>query len=94
MHKKIKTTITLSSHIKEFASKEAEALGLDFSAYITVLIAEKLRGVNIVSNNTPPPIITTSNPSTEVAITSSEMEIDDSQINELDRLLSFNEIIE
>ena len=50
MHKKIKTTITLSSHIKEFAAQEAEALGLDFSAYISVLIAEKLRGSSILTN--------------------------------------------
>ena len=44
MCKKIKTTITLAPHIKDFASKEASSLGLDFSAYITVLIAEKMRG--------------------------------------------------
>ena len=49
MHKKIKTTITLSKHIKEFATQEAESLGLDFSAYITVLIAEKLRGYNVIN---------------------------------------------
>lgn len=92
MHKKIKTTITLSSHIKEFAAKEAESLGLDFSAYITVLIAEKIRGVNLIANT--PPLTTNNNLMAEVATTSVEREIDDSQINELDRLLSFNEIME
>ncbi len=87
MHKKIKTTITLSSHIKEFASKEAESLGLDFSAYITVLIAEKLRGYNVIS---PPSSSTSSNlnPFIEDTPIESKEEIDEFQIDELDRLLS------
>lgn len=51
MCKKLKTTITLAPHIKEFASKEAKSLGLDFSAYITVLIGEKMRGTMIPSND-------------------------------------------
>lgn len=87
MHKKIKTTITLSSHIKEFASKEAESLGLDFSAYITVLIAEKLRGYNVIApiNSSATNI---SNSFIEDTSIQSKEEIDEFQIDELDRLLS------
>lgn len=87
MHKKIKTTITLSSHIKEFASKEAESLGLDFSAYITVLIAEKLRGYSIINpvNSSTSNIF---NPSIEDISIEPKKEIDEFQIDELDRLLS------
>lgn len=87
MHKKIKTTITLSSHIKEFASREAENLGLDFSAYITVLIAEKLRGYNMISP-VPSSITNHLNPSIEDIPIEAKEEIDEFQIDELDRLLS------
>lgn len=87
MHKKIKTTITLSRHIKEFASKEAESLGLDFSAYITVLIAEKLRGYNVISP-THSSASNNFNPSIENMPIESKEEIDEFQIDELDRLLS------
>ena len=87
MHKKIKTTITLSSHIKEFASKEAESLGLDFSAYITVLIAEKLRGHNII-NSINSSNLNDSNSSIEDINIKPKEEIDEFQIDELDRLLS------
>lgn len=87
MHKKIKTTITLSSHIKEFASKEAESLGLDFSAYITVLIAEKLRGYNVI-NPVNPSISNTFNPPIKDTSIEAKEEIDEFQIDELDRLLS------
>lgn len=86
MHKKIKTTITLSSHIKEFATKEAESLGLDFSAYITVLIAEKLRGYNVITSPSSAP--NNFIPSTEDISIEAKEEIDKSQIDELDRLLS------
>lgn len=87
MSKKIKTTITLAHHIKDFASQEAKSLGLDFSAYITVLIAEKLRGTTL----TPPTKIVT-NTNNEVAIdqqiANEEITtIDSEQENEIDRLL-------
>ena len=86
MHKKIKTTITLSSHIKEFAAKDAASLGLDFSAYVTVLIAEKMRGINIIgTNNVQPSATPVTNENFQT--TADEIAIDDSQINELDRLL-------
>lgn len=88
MHKKIKTTITLSHHIKEFASKDAESLGLDFSAYVTVLIAEKMRGTNIIGANPTTPSIISSVATEEIAASKAEIEIDNSQIDELDRLLS------
>jgi hypothetical protein len=84
MYKKLKTTITLAPHIKDFASQEARALGLDFSAYITVLIAEKMRGTmftsstKIVTNNTTQEI------DNEEIIT-----IDSDQQNEIDRLLKW-----
>lgn len=89
MHKKIKTTITLSSHIKEFAAKEAESLGLDFSAYITVLIAEKLRGYNVIAPSAGyvNPLSNIAPPIAEIKIDPKE-EIDEFQIDELDRLLS------
>lgn len=85
MSKKIKTTITLAGHIKDFASSEAKSLGLDFSAYITVLIAEKMRGPLISPHN---------NANNEVAITSTTPEkevikIDSEQENEIDRLLQW-----
>lgn len=89
MCKKIKTTITLASHIKDFASKEAMALGLDFSAYITVLIAEKMRGTTL----TPPTQIATSNNITNDSNNDGQIEnkeiieIDSEQENEIDRLL-------
>ena len=86
MCKKIKTTITLAPHIKEFASKEATALGLDFSAYITVLIAEKMRGTMI----TPPTRFITDNTTDETAIDNKEsIIIDTAQENEIDRLLKW-----
>lgn len=84
MCKKIKTTITLAPHIKDFASKEASSLGLDFSAYITVLIAEKMRG-NIL---TPPTRTFADDMLDEVAIDNKETRtIDNDQENEIDRLL-------
>ncbi|MGL5381512.1 hypothetical protein [Clostridium sp.] len=87
MSKKIKTTITLSAHIKEFASNEAKALGLDFSAYMSVLIAEKMRGITLA-----PPINNTTQREEailEPKITPKEIivEIDSSQESEIDRLL-------
>ena len=86
MCKKIKTTITLAPHIKDFASKEASALGLDFSAYITVLIAEKMRGPMLA----PPTRLVTDNAIDETAIDNKEIiEIDSEQENEIDRLLKW-----
>lgn len=86
MCKKVKTTITLAPHIKEFASKEAKSLGLDFSAYITVLIAEKMRG-----NMIAPSINTNTNEvADEIAIENKEViTIDSDQENEIDRLLQW-----
>ena len=86
MCKKLKTTITLSPHIKDFASEEARALGLDFSAYITVLIAEKMRGTML----TLPTRIVTDNTPDEIAIDNKEsITIDSEQENEIDRLLQW-----
>ena len=86
MCKKLKTTITLAPHIKDFASKEARALGLDFSAYITVLIAEKMRGTML----TPPTRLVTDNTTDEIAIDNKEsVTIDSDQENEIDRLLKW-----
>lgn len=86
MCKKIKTTITLASHIKEFASKEAKALGLDFSAYITVLIAEKMRGTMLA----PPIKIAANDITDEIAIDNKEnITIDSEQESEIDRLLQW-----
>lgn len=93
MHKKIKTTITLSKHIKEFATQEAESLGLDFSAYITVLIAEKLRGYNVINPITTSTFNNTAHSTKDIPIEPKE-EIDESQIDELDRLLSLTAIDE
>lgn len=86
MCKKLKTTITLAPHIKDFASEEAKALGLDFSAYITVLIAEKMRGTML----TLPTRIVTDNTTDEIAIDNKEsITIDSEQENEIDRLLQW-----
>lgn len=86
MCKKLKTTITLAPHIKDFASKEAKSLGLDFSAYITVLIAEKMRGTML----TAPTRIVTDDTTDEIAIDSKEIiTIDSEQENEIDRLLKW-----
>ena len=86
MCKKLKTTITLAPHIKDFASKEARALGLDFSAYITVLIAEKMRGTMI----TPPTRLVTDNTTDEIAIDNKEIiTIDSEQEDEIERLLQW-----
>jgi hypothetical protein len=86
MCKKLKTTITLAPHIKDFASEEARSLGLDFSAYITILIAEKMRGTMI----TPPTRIITDNTTDEIAIDNKEIiTIDSEQENEIDRLLQW-----
>ena len=86
MCKKIKTTITLASHIKDFASQEAKSLGLDFSAYITVLIAEKMRGTMIAS----PTRFVVENTTDEIAIDNKEsIIIDTAQENEIDRLLKW-----
>ena len=87
MSKKIKTTITLAPHIKDFASQEAKSLGLDFSAYITVLIAEKLRGSTLA-----PSTKIATNVTNEIAIdkkiANEEIKsIDSEQENEIDRLL-------
>lgn len=86
MCKKVKTTITLAPHIKDFASKEAKSLGLDFSAYITVLIAEKMRG-----NMIAPSINNSANEvADEIAIENKEViTIDSDQENEIDRLLKW-----
>ena len=74
MCKKIKTTITLAHHIKDFASQEAKSLGLDFSAYITVLIAEKMRGTML----TPPTrLVTDNNTTDEIAI---DRQVDNKEI--------------
>ena len=75
MCKKLKTTITLASHIKDFASQEARSLGLDFSAYITVLIAEKMRGTMIV----PPTKLVTDNTTDKIAIDNKEIITIDSE---------------
>ncbi|CUU51086.1 hypothetical protein [Clostridium beijerinckii] len=88
MCKKLKTTITLAPHIKEFASKEAKSLGLDFSAYITVLIGEKMRGTMIPSTIKK----VSDNKIDEAAISIDEKEsikIDSEQENEIDRLLQW-----
>ena len=86
MCKKLKTTITLAPHIKDFASEEARSLGLDFSAYITVLIAEKMRGTML----TPPTRLVTDNTTDEIAIDNKEIiTIDSEQENEIDRLLQW-----
>ena len=86
MCKKLKTTITLASHIKDFASEEARALGLDFSAYITVLIAEKMRETMLA----PPARLVTDNIIDEIAIDNKEIiTIDSEQENEIDRLLQW-----
>jgi hypothetical protein len=86
MCKKLKTTITLAPHIKDFASKEASALGLDFSAYITVLIAEKMRG-NMFTTPTRNVIGDTID---ETHIDNKEVVgIDSDQENEIDRLLQW-----
>jgi|GEM_PF-3181797 len=91
MSKKVKTTITLSPHIKDFASKEASSLGLDFSAYITVLIAEKMRGNIITASMKSATDDTASNISEEIAIDKKEnvVTIDSDQENEIDRLLQW-----
>lgn len=86
MCKKLKTTITLAPHIKDFASKEARSLGLDFSAYITVLIAEKMRGTML----TLPTRLVADNTNDEIAIDNKEIiTIDSEQENEIDRLLQW-----
>ena len=86
MCKKLKTTITLAPHIKDFASEEAKALGLDFSAYITVLIAEKMRGTMLISSTK----LVTDNTTDEIAIDNKDnITIDCEQENEIDRLLQW-----
>ncbi|AQR98059.1 hypothetical protein [Clostridium saccharoperbutylacetonicum] len=88
MCKKIKTTITLAPHIKEFASKEAKSLGLDFSAYLTILIAEKMRATMLTS-----PVRNTAeddNAKDEIALDNKQsITIDSEQENEIDRLLQW-----
>lgn len=86
MCRKIKTTITLAPHIKDFASKEASSLGLDFSAYITVLIAEKMRGNSLTST------VKTATDETkdEIAVDNKDkIKIDSDQESEIDRLLQW-----
>lgn len=86
MCKKLKTTITLAPHIKDFASKEAGSLGLDFSAYITILIAEKMRGNMLM----PPTRTFTDDIIDEVATDNKDtITIDNEQENEIDRLLQW-----
>jgi len=86
MCKKLKTTITLAPHIKDFASKEAKSIGLDFSAYITVLIAEKMRGITLTQTAR----LVTDNTTDEIDIDNKEIvEIDSEQENEIDRLLQW-----
>jgi hypothetical protein len=86
MCKKIKTTITLAPHIKEFASEEAKSLGLDFSAYITIIIAEKMRGTILAT----PTRLVADNTTEEIAIDYKEtMKIDSDQENEIDRLIQW-----
>ena len=86
MCKKIKTTITLARHIKDFASEEAKSLGLDFSAYITVIIAEKMRGTVL----TMPTKLVVNNTTDEIAIDNKEtVKIDSDQENEIDRLIQW-----
>lgn len=86
MCKKIKTTITLAQHIKDFGSKEAKSLGLDFSAYITVLIAERIKG-NIL---TPPKGLAADEIAVDKQIDNKEIvTIDSDQENEIDRLLQW-----
>ena len=86
MCKKLKTTITLAPHIKEFASEEARSLGLDFSAYITVLIGEKKRGAIL----TPLTRIVTDNTTDEIDADKKEViTIDSEQETEIDRLLQW-----
>ena len=86
MCKKVKTTITLAPHIKEFASEEAKSLGLDFSAYITIIIAEKMRGTIL----TTPTRLVADNTSEEIAIDYKEtIKIDSDQENEIDRLIQW-----
>jgi hypothetical protein len=86
MCKKIKTTITLAPHIKDFASQEARSLGLDFSAYITVVIAEKMRGTIIAT----PTRLVTDNITDEIAVDNKETtKIDSDQENEIDRLIQW-----
>lgn len=86
MYKKLKTTITLAPHIKDFASKEAKSLGLDFSAYITVLIAEKMRG-NVI---TPPTKTSNDDEADKMpADNKQEIAIDSDQENEINRLLEW-----
>lgn len=86
MCKKVKTTITLAPHIKDFASEEAKSIGLDFSAYITVLIAEKMRGTMLTS----PTRIVSDDTNDEIAIDNKGIiTIDIEQQNEIDRLLQW-----
>ena len=86
MCKKVKTTITLAPHIKDFASEEAKSIGLDFSAYITVLIAEKMRGTMLTS----PTRIVSDDTNAEIAIDNKDIiTIDIEQQNEIDRLLQW-----
>lgn len=89
MYKKIKTTITLAQHIKEYASDEAKSLGLDFSAYITVLIAEKMRGTVLtppIQNSANNNITNDSNNDKQIE-NKDIIEIDSEQESEIDRLL-------
>lgn len=84
---KIKTTITLAEHIKGFALKESKALGLDFSAYITLLIAEKLRESALIPSGKK---AAKDIDSKSIDVTESEVEesvLDDEQRNELNRLM-------
>lgn len=84
---KIKTTITLAEHIKGFALEESKALGLDFSAYITLLIAEKLRESTFIPSGNR---VSKDIDNKSIDVIESEIEesvLDDEQRNELNRLM-------
>ena len=84
---KIKTTITLAAHIKEFAQEESKSLGLDFSAYITLLIAEKLRNGTLIPSGDKKSKEVSNEPSKVIDSEIEEILLDDEQKNELNRLM-------
>ncbi|MEG0856796.1 MAG: hypothetical protein RSG52_10010 [Terrisporobacter sp.] len=87
---KIKTTITLAEHIKGFALEESRELGLDFSAYITLLIAEKLRERSLIPSGNRASNEINSKSIDEADEADEKVEesvLDDEQRNELNRLM-------
>lgn len=84
---KIKTTITLAKHIKEFALEESKSLGLDFSAYITLLVAEKLRDSTIIPSTNKASKDTSNESMNLIDGASEERLLDEEQKNELNRLM-------